>query len=363
MRFPEITLKGTPYEKGFAHGSLCKEQVLCSIRNYSANFKKNVGLTWEDAQALAMTFLPVFKGKYAKYIDEMKGVADGAGVRFEEILALNLRSEILYTGLVKGMEAGEQGCTAFSAHAPATKDGVTLAGQTWDYTIAQREAAFIARVPAEDDIPAMLLILEGGIIGGKGVNEAGISLTLNAVSTDGYKIGVPLHIRMRRALECGTMNRAVAEAMTAPVPSAANLIITCRDGISLSLELDPRRCDVVQPGDDGILVHTNHFIGPNLIQNPVYPQGGSSYMRLQRMRQLMKGKKELTQADLEGFCRDHAGYPTSICVHPDPSLPFEQQAVAVATNYAFVADLTNGIVRLVEGSPCEGEFRTVKITG
>ena len=71
MRFPEITLKGTPYEKGLAHGSLCKEQVLCSIRNYSANFKKNVGLTWEDAQALAMTFLPVFKGKYAKELTQV----------------------------------------------------------------------------------------------------------------------------------------------------------------------------------------------------------------------------------------------------------------------------------------------------
>ncbi len=361
MRFPEITLTGTPYEKGFTHGSLCKEQVLASIRSYSRSFKNNVKLSWEDAQALALSFLPVFKGKYAKYIDEMKGIADGAGVRFEEILALNLRSEILYTGLVEGMNADERGCTAFSALAPATKDGVTLAGQTWDYTVTQRDAAIIARVPAEGDIPAMLLFLEGGIVGGKGVNEAGISLTLNAIVTEGYKIGVPLHIRMRRVLECKTLNQAFAEAAVTPIPMPANLIITHKDGLSLCLELDPSGCDVILPDDGGIIVHTNHYYGPRMVLNHEHRAGGSSYMRLQRMRQLMKSKKDLTQADLEAFCKDHAGYPTSICVHPDPSLPPEAKALAGATNYAFIADLTNGIVRFVAGNPCEGEFEVLPI--
>ncbi len=362
MKFPQITLSGSPYEKGYAHGSLCKDQVMCSLKNYKANFMKNKKLGWEEAQELAKSFLPVFTGKYEKYLEEMRGIADGAGLKFEEILALNLRTEILYSGLVEGEVLGERGCTAFSALAPATKDGVTLAGQTWDYTIAQRDAAIIARVPAEGDIPAMLLFLEGGIVGGKGVNAAGISLTLNALVSDEYKIGVPLHIRMRRVLECSTLNAAFIEAAATPIAMPANLIITHRDGLSLSLELDPSGCDVILPDRDGIIVHTNHFYGPRMVLNHEHRMSGSTYMRQQRMYQLMHGKKDLTQADIEGFCKDHAGYPTSICVHPDPVLPEEQRKVAGATNYAFVADLTNGIVRFVAGNPCEGEFEVLPIT-
>lgn len=46
-------------------------------------------------------------GEWSAYVAEMRGVADGAGVGFEDILALNVRTEIAY-----GM--GRDGCTAFS---------------------------------------------------------------------------------------------------------------------------------------------------------------------------------------------------------------------------------------------------------
>lgn len=361
MQFPQITLTGTPYEKGFIHGSRCKEQVLASIRHYRSSFEDKKGLGWEDAQKLAQAFLPVFTGKYAKYLEEMRGIAEGAGVSFDEILTLNLRTEISYSGLSDSQKAGDHGCTAFSALAPATRDGLTLAGQTWDYAFEQRDASLIARIPAEGDTPAILLILEGGIVGGKGVNAAGISLTLNALVSKQHAIGVPLHIRMRRVLECTTLNEAYMEATVTPIPMPANLIITHRDGQSLSLELDPSGVDVILP-EDGMIVHTNHFYGPRMVLNHEHRVSGSTYMRLQRMRQLMKAAAgDLTSADLESFCKDHVGYPTSICVHPDPKLPPEAQKGAGATNYAFVADLTHGILRFVAGNPCEGEFTELPI--
>ena len=52
----------------------------------------------------------VGRGQYVDYpasILEVPVVQSGENTNIEEILALNLRSEILYTGLVKGMEAGE----------------------------------------------------------------------------------------------------------------------------------------------------------------------------------------------------------------------------------------------------------------
>ena len=360
MQFPQITLTGTPYEKGYIHGSVCKEQVLCSIRHYRNALKKKKKLSWEDAQKLAGDFLPVFTGKYAGYLEEMQGIADGAGVDFYDILTLNLRTELSYSGLADDWKS-DGGCTAFSALSPATKGGRTLAGQTWDYSREQRGATIIARIPAENGTPAILMFLEGGIVGGKGVNAAGISLTLNALVTESHEIGIPLHIRMRRILECTTLNEAYVEACVTPIPMPANLIITHKDGQSLSLELDPSGVDVILP-EDGIIVHTNHFYGPRMVLNHQHRQTGSTYMRLQRMRQLMKaGAGDLTSYDIENFFKDHVGYPTSICVHPDPKLPAEAQKTANSTNYAFVADLTAGTVRFIAGNPCSGEFINLPI--
>ncbi len=359
--FPQIVLKGSPYEKGFTHGSLCKEQVLCSLKSYRARFLSSMNLSWEDAEKLALRFLPVFTGKYEKYLDEMRGIADGAGVRFEDILILNLRTELISSGLssLKDEDDEEHECSAFSALPPATKDGVVLAGQSWDYMRCQRGAVLIARFEAEDGIPQMLTLLEGGMVGGKGMNSAGISLTLNALSCSSFDIGVPLHIRMRRALESSNINDAYAEAAVSPIPSPANLIITSKDGLSLDLELDPSGCDVLQP-ENGIIVHTNHFTGPRMVLNHKHSAIGSSYLRYQRLRQLLSGKKELELTDIEGFFRDHAAYPVSICVHMADEAPADKRELTTATNYAFICDLTNGVMYYAPGNPCESEYRVLR---
>lgn len=359
MIFPEITLTGSPYEKGFTHGSVCREQVLRSLDSYGRRFKRSKDLMWEEAHQHAQKFLSLFTGEYARYIEEMHGIADGAGVAFEDILTINLRTELLYTDFVEA-ERGNMGCTAFSAVPPVTAGNITLAGQTWDFTRSQREATVIARIPEEDGRPAILMFLEGGFVGGKGVNSAGISLTLNALSTKQGGIGIPLHIRMRRMLESRTLNAAYREATAAPIPFGANLILTHKDGISLSLELDPSGVDVIMP-ENGIIAHTNHYYGPKMILNHSHSAGASTYVRLQRMLQLMKSRDALTQADLESFCADHAGSPSSICTHPLPEHTPQQQLIDGATNYAFVIDLTNGIIRFACGNPCENGFETISL--
>ncbi len=359
MKTLELSLKGTPYEKGFTHGSAARAQVLRSLETYKTRYQRQRQLSWEDAKRIARRFENALQGECAHLSEEMRGIADGAGLDFYDVLALNLRSEILYSGLSTApLDEGE--CTAFSAVAPATRDGHALAGQSWDFTRAQREAAIIAHIPAEGKTPAMLMLLEGGMVGGKGMNSCGISLTLNALTTKRWGVGVPLHVRMRRALEADNLSEAYRRAAVMPIPVPVNLILTHKDGLSLSLELDPEGVDVILP-DNGVIVHTNHYYGPRMRQNHAHNSIGSTYMRLQRMNYLMRSKKDLTAQDLMGFLRDHAGYPTSICVHPHPDTPESELPYSGSTNHAFVCDLTDGRFFFVAGNPCEGEFEELKL--
>ena len=180
------------------------------------------------------------------------------------------------------------------------------------------------------------------MIGGMGVNAAGLALTLNALDTEGSAPGVPLRIRMRSVLDCRDINAAYIAAAGTPIPFAASLIITHRDGVSLNLELDPSGCDVLIP-EDGLLVHTNHFLGPRMVLTHPHDKLASTYCRLQTLKQSLKSRKDLSAGDIEEFFRDHRGIPVSVCRHCDPHLTGEDHLDDCQTNFAFVADLKKGM--------------------
>ena len=355
MMFKEITLTGTPYERGLQYGQACKEEIALSVRSYRELFALRKNLTWEQAQKLSRRYLPAIEALDRAYIDEMQGIADGAGITFDEVLAINARTEILHTGL--SVDDLSQECTAFSLVSPATADDVVIAGQNWDFTLLQREAVVIVRIPGEGDRPSLLFFPEAGMIGGKGCNSAGLSLTLNALFVKEYGSGLPVHLRMRRILECTTLSQAYAEAVKGEMPAAANLMMTHKDGLALNVELSPSGVDVMMP-EQGVLVHSNHFIGPRMSAIHGHASGGSTYVRLQRARQLFCGKTGLTVADAQAALRDHKGYPTSLCAHP--TLPPPVSINHGSTNFGLVMDLTHNEVWLAPGNPCENPF--VKLT-
>ena len=55
-------------------------------------------LKWSRAKELSRKFIDVIRDYHADYLEEIRGVADGSGFGFEDILALNCRSEIVFVG-------------------------------------------------------------------------------------------------------------------------------------------------------------------------------------------------------------------------------------------------------------------------
>ena len=69
---------------------------------------RSAKLTWPQVRLEAVKFLATLQQPtWLPLVEEMRGLADGAGVDFEDILTLNVRTEIAY-----GMFS--DGCTAFS---------------------------------------------------------------------------------------------------------------------------------------------------------------------------------------------------------------------------------------------------------
>ena len=91
---PIVDLAGPPFEKGLAHGRAFADKVARSLDTYAHLFQRRRGLSWNDARAIARRFAPVFSGGAAPLAEEMRGIAEGAGRTFEDILALKAQVKV-----------------------------------------------------------------------------------------------------------------------------------------------------------------------------------------------------------------------------------------------------------------------------
>lgn len=349
MKFKEITVQGTPYERGRTYGQLCREEIGVSIKVYQMLFDGLKGIQWEDARRISEQYLSLTRDFEPDYAEEIQGIADGAGVDLLDIAALNARTEIMYAQSAKAADVKE--CTTISLTPPAAEGGRVIAAQNWDFSGLLRDSVVIVHVYQEDK-PNFVMVAEAGMIGGIGMNDRGIAVMLNALRAEVPCQGIPLRARMRAMLEAENLSEAYVRGSHAPV-SVANLIATHKDGVAIAFEMDSETVEPMIP-EDGVLLHTNHYIGPKMYLKNDVNHMGSSYIRLQRIRTLVKechGK--ITIEDVMRMLQDHAGYPQSICDHENPKDPVVKRD---ATNFAVIMDLSENCMYLAPGNPCENAF-------
>jgi isopenicillin-N N-acyltransferase-like protein len=170
-------------------------------------------------------------------MDEVEGIACGARVDVRELLAVNARTELLASG-----------CSVVAR-------GSWLA-QTWDWHPQACPVVWTVCV----DGGWLCTVTEAGMVGKLGLNSWGVSCGFNYLRTseDGGG-GVPVHALARRVLEC--RSAASARAVLGGASASVALTVAAPDGLFCA-EVAPGGVRFVSPGDDGWLVHTNHFLLP-----------------------------------------------------------------------------------------------------
>lgn len=112
-----IHASGTPEARGRRYGALARERILKNLAFYADMFEKGWGVSWSKAAKLAESFVPHIEQHFPEGLLEMRGIAEGAGVAFEDILTLNCRSEILF--------AQPDGCSVFGVLPERSENGHT----------------------------------------------------------------------------------------------------------------------------------------------------------------------------------------------------------------------------------------------
>lgn len=360
--FPHIRIGGTAHERGRQYGEQAAQRVHRSIAAYAVVFAHYAQWDWARVRQEARRFLPPIEDFGPAYVEEMRGIADGAGVAFDDIVAINVRTEVMYAAKARNAAAilpRTLECTAFAA-VPADGRAV-LVGQNWDWKTHAFDTAVVLECDP-DDGPRYVTAVEAGLLAKTGLNEHGIGIVTNALATDRDlgEPGVPYHVLLRALLAAETPTAALASLQKSVRASSAHYLIAHRDHLALSVEAVPGTfvdLHLALPDHRGLLLHGNHFTHPHMTAVDVglwlMPD---SVFRLQRARRWLAEHDPYDAATYETMFADHAGHPQGICCHPDPSaVPAEQDSTVLSV----VMDLDALTLRIADGRPCEAAYRTV----
>jgi isopenicillin-N N-acyltransferase-like protein len=354
--FPRIRVSGGPFERGEEYGRQAEARIHRNLEIYAGMFEHFAGWDWERVRSEALEFRPYIEDFEPRYVEELEGLASGAGVELADVLAINVRTEIMFSARVPAARILE--CTAVAALPDAT-GGHTLLAQNWDWCPLAAETVVVLEA-RQDDSPDYVTVVEAGLLAKAGFNASGLGVVTNAMVTsrDRGDAGVPYHVILRAILDCERLSDAVAAIERGPRSSSANYLIAHRDGVTLNVEATPGDYGdmfVLEP-DAGMLAHTNHFLSPRFRGNDVMTWlAPHSPVRLQRIRSALgRGAPSIAVDDLQEAFADHANHPLGVCAHPDTRSPLYEQGATVAS---LIMDLDDRRLWLAEGTPCVAPYR------
>ncbi len=263
--FPLIEVSGSPHERGRQYGAQTEARIRKGIGHYGAQLRK-LRLEPAGVAALVGAYLPRIRDFDESYIDEMRGIAAGSGVAFEDVVLLNARTEILKLAEKPELRAqlvpADDGCTAVCLMPGATADGALIHAQNWDWKAECAETAVVLRI-RRDDGPDILTFTEAGGLARSGMNSAGIAITANYLQSnlDYRTVGVPLALIRRKVLQQEHLAAAMRAVYATPKSASNNMMVSHRGGICIDFECAPEETFQVHP-EHGMLVHANHFVSP-----------------------------------------------------------------------------------------------------
>ena len=350
-RLSVFRVHGSPRDVGEQLGERFTKEAHRAVEIFKRELTWEPGGTMEGAKRYARKVLPRIETWYPDFLDEMRGYSKGSGVAFD-ILAAS------WSGYSPSL--GRKGCTDLAVGPEHTADGSVLVAHNEDYS-PPFEGNVVPVHVAVDGKPAFFAMSYGGLFPTIGFNDAGISLTGNAVSHNDSRVGIPKMFPPRRVLEARTLVEALEASMPEGRGSSFNNIVCSREGELYSMEGSATTFDAVY-GEDGWLVHTNHYLSPKMwkFETNLHTKF-CSIMRYNRARRLLKPfLGRVTPETIMAIQRDHVGEPDSICRHENPA---NGEADKTKTLFGSVINLTTGEVWVSGSTPCSTEYRTYRLGG
>ena len=201
-----LHLKGEPYEMGYQQGALLRDDIREGFRFLFDVKAKELKVELGGVKLLDPK--RVIKGIAAgqrkfvpeRFFDEMRGIADGAGLDVQDVVVANFIPELFH-------------CSGFALSGSATKDGTLYHGRILDYGCDWRlqEHAVLTVAEPRGKIPFVNVTYAGFVGSVTGMNAERVSIGEMGGRGMGHWEGVPMAFLVRMVLEeADTLDRGIA---------------------------------------------------------------------------------------------------------------------------------------------------------
>jgi len=347
-KYDVLEVRGTGFERGFAYGAHHKELIRRLIDSHFDFYARYLQTSREEALGDASRFEKPIRDYSEDIAEEVKGTADGAGVQLDEVLLITAFNEVFYPRLSKA-------CTSFAARGIATDDRLTYVGQNNDEGInpwLNGDCTTLTKY-SQKTAPDALIYSYAGAPAMMGINSSGLSVCINALGFEKTKIAVPMLCVVRELLNQRDLDGALGSIERADRAFALNFMVGDTKGI-MDVEASPVSVSVRR--SEEILHHANHYLygtdGFTDAKSNEYR--ANSVARCDRMAELInQNKGQLNLKLLQGFLRDHANKPNTICAHVNPA---KSKAHHSRTLDGMIYVPEKREAWITKGNPCENEF-------
>ncbi len=369
--FDLLEVAGSYREIGRQMGEGARPLIERRVALFEADFERFAGgMPLSTAEALTLPLLAAAEPRLPQYVEELRGLAEGAAVPFARILLMNCGEELTCT---LPPEPGH--CTSLAL----AGEGRTVVAHNEDWEEQDIAHQVLLRITAPDGT-RILAMTTAGLLAMTGLNSHGLAFGANTVyareegadapagdSPSGappsvLRPGVPNSLVCRWMLEAPTRGEATARALLPERARGSNHLCGQAGGRVWDIETSASREAVIEGGaaTDGWewLAHTNHYLAAEMLEVEGSTSAGSR-LRYARVCQLLseglaRGTDPVELAG--GVLRDHANAPTSICGHggegPDAPSP---------TTASMVWELEERRMHICAGPPCENPYRVVAL--
>jgi hypothetical protein len=299
-----IEVAGDAYQVGRGLG----EEAAGAIHETVVNVERYRALKrdWSGSDRLT-ALLAAARQAYPEFLREIEGIADGAGVGFDDIFLWNCRGD--FPGGGDQSHADAAGCTTVMISASETEPAVIAHNE--DDQAELDGQCFLVRVRPSHGI-GFTSFYSPGLLPGHtfAVNDAGLVQAVNNIQPHDQTAGIPRHIVARAVLASAGLDAAVAVLSRRDRASGFhhNLGQAGRSQL-LSVEAPASMCVVHHVASAA--VHSNHLVFPECAD--IAQEVTDSSASRQRRAEALISDGALEGRDASVVLGDHADADLPIC--------------------------------------------------
>lgn len=252
-----LVLEGDGARRGFRHGTVLSQPMQKYLDD---RMELAADEAWSGARVTQDLILEVAEETLTHHQrfsgdlhEEMVAMAHSAGITPAEAVVVGGFTDLVDVVRARAVSAPEeQNCTA------VLNSELGFYAQTWDMHASAGEYVVLLDVRPESG-PRALVQTTAGCLGQMGMNEAGIAIGINNLTSVG-RPGVTWPTVVRRVLGESSFEDAVQVVMNAPLAGGHNFMVMGPEGEGVNIEAMPNNKELTRV--DGAFVHTNHCISP-----------------------------------------------------------------------------------------------------